>query len=148
MLHLVSGYSLIQFFDKKRFTEPTCRSTAMSKYHKNIKFNHRQRAQCTALEWAMETWNCMPIILMHFVEMTYVCFNSCCHTLGVPVVPGTDGPVSSIEEAEEFCSHHGFPIMLKAAYGGGGRGMRIVREKKVCKDWNTIKSYFVDISDN
>lgn len=49
---------------------------------------------------------------------------------GVPVVPGTDGPVTSAAEAEEFCKHHGFPIMLKAAYGGGGRGMRIVREQK------------------
>ncbi|XP_071834053.1 pyruvate carboxylase, mitochondrial-like [Apostichopus japonicus] len=48
----------------------------------------------------------------------------------VPVVPGTDGPVSSVAEAEEFCGQHGFPVMLKAAYGGGGRGMRVVREQK------------------
>ncbi|XP_078589578.1 pyruvate carboxylase, mitochondrial-like isoform X2 [Branchiostoma floridae x Branchiostoma japonicum] len=49
---------------------------------------------------------------------------------GVQVVPGTDGPVSTLEEAQQFCSEHGFPIILKAAFGGGGRGMRIVRNKE------------------
>ena len=44
---------------------------------------------------------------------------------GTPIVPGTDGPVN-VEEAIEFCSEFGFPVMLKAAAGGGGRGMRMV----------------------
>jgi len=42
---------------------------------------------------------------------------------GVPIVPGTDGPVTSSDEAMEFCMKHGLPIIFKAAYGGGGRGM-------------------------
>lgn len=46
---------------------------------------------------------------------------------GVKVVPGTDVPVKSSEEAVEFCKKHGFPVIFKAAYGGGGRGMRVVR---------------------
>src|SRR5512140_523789 len=45
---------------------------------------------------------------------------------GVPTVPGTNGPVSSIEEARAFCRDHGFPVLLKAAAGGGGKGMRLV----------------------
>lgn len=45
----------------------------------------------------------------------------------VPVVPGTDGPISTAEEAIEFAKTCGYPIMLKAAMGGGGRGMRVVR---------------------
>ncbi|XP_069036524.1 pyruvate carboxylase a [Lepisosteus oculatus] len=46
---------------------------------------------------------------------------------GVPVVPGTDAPISSLTEAQEFSNTYGFPIIFKAAYGGGGRGMRVVR---------------------
>ena len=45
---------------------------------------------------------------------------------GIPVIPGTDGPVSSLEEAMDFGDTYGFPVMLKAALGGGGRGMRAV----------------------
>uniref|UniRef100_A0A4W4E5C0 Pyruvate carboxylase n=1 Tax=Electrophorus electricus TaxID=8005 RepID=A0A4W4E5C0_ELEEL len=47
---------------------------------------------------------------------------------GVPVVPGSDAPISSLQEVQEFCNTYGFPIIFKAAYGGGGRGMRVVRE--------------------
>ncbi|KAK0403441.1 hypothetical protein QR680_016917 [Steinernema hermaphroditum] len=43
---------------------------------------------------------------------------------GIPVVPGTDHPITTPAEAVEFFKTHGGPIILKAAYGGGGRGMR------------------------
>lgn len=56
-----------------------------------------------------------------------VCF------LGVPVVPGTDAPISSLHEAQVFAQTYGFPIIFKAAYGGGGRGMRVVREYEVSR---------------
>ncbi|KYO46755.1 hypothetical protein Y1Q_0015754 [Alligator mississippiensis] len=46
---------------------------------------------------------------------------------GVPVVPGTDAPITSLTEAHEFSNSYGFPIIFKAAFGGGGRGMRVVR---------------------
>jgi pyruvate carboxylase len=45
---------------------------------------------------------------------------------GVPVVPGLDHPVADVEEIRAFAASHGFPIMLKAAFGGGGRGMRVI----------------------
>ncbi|WP_274309343.1 pyruvate carboxylase [Solibacillus daqui] len=45
---------------------------------------------------------------------------------GIPVIPGTDGPVASLEEVQSFGATHSYPIMIKAALGGGGRGMRLV----------------------
>ncbi|KAI5794709.1 carbamoyl-phosphate synthase L chain, ATP binding domain-containing protein [Pyronema domesticum] len=52
----------------------------------------------------------------------------------VPVVPGTPGPVSELAEAEAFVKEYGYPVIIKAAYGGGGRGMRVVREGDNLKD--------------
>ncbi len=49
---------------------------------------------------------------------------------GVPVVPGTDEPIEDPEEALSIAKEIGFPVILKAAAGGGGRGMRLVREEK------------------
>ena len=46
----------------------------------------------------------------------------------VPTVPGTPGPVETAEEAEKFVEEYGYPVIIKAAFGGGGRGMRVVRE--------------------
>ena len=46
---------------------------------------------------------------------------------GVPVVPGTEHALSTPEEAHAFAEMAGYPIILKAAFGGGGRGMRVVR---------------------
>lgn len=45
---------------------------------------------------------------------------------GLPIIPGTDAAVTTAQEALEFVTAHGCPVILKAAYGGGGRGMRIV----------------------
>jgi pyruvate carboxylase len=48
---------------------------------------------------------------------------------GVPVIPGVDKAISSEEEAVEVANMCGYPVMVKAAAGGGGRGMRIVRSE-------------------
>ena len=45
---------------------------------------------------------------------------------GIQYIPGSDGPVMNYEEVEKFAREEGFPIMLKAVNGGGGRGMRMV----------------------
>lgn len=48
----------------------------------------------------------------------------------MPVVPGTPGAIERFEEADAFVKEHGFPVIIKAAMGGGGRGMRVVREQE------------------
>jgi acetyl-CoA carboxylase biotin carboxylase subunit len=47
---------------------------------------------------------------------------------GIPVVPGSDGGVSSIEEAMAAAEKIGFPVLIKAAAGGGGRGMKVAKD--------------------
>ena len=49
---------------------------------------------------------------------------------GAPVVPGSEGPLSGVDEAQALADDIGYPIMVKATAGGGGRGMRIVRERE------------------
>ncbi len=48
--------------------------------------------------------------------------------VGVPIVPGSPGPVEDPEEALEFARTIGFPVIIKAAAGGGGKGMRVARD--------------------
>jgi acetyl-CoA/propionyl-CoA carboxylase biotin carboxyl carrier protein len=47
--------------------------------------------------------------------------------VGAPLAPGTPGPVSGAEEVLAFVAEHGLPIAIKAAYGGGGRGLKVAR---------------------
>ena len=60
---------------------------------------------------------------------------------GLPVIPGTDGPVNSLEEVKAFGDKYGYPIIIKATLGGGGRGMRIVKEESELEEsYNRAKS--------
>ena len=49
--------------------------------------------------------------------------------VGVPVLPGTDDAITGFEEAFTFCRSIGYPVMVKASAGGGGRGLRVVRSE-------------------
>ncbi len=49
---------------------------------------------------------------------------------GAPLVPGTPDPVSGAAEVEAFADEYGLPIAIKAAFGGGGRGMKVARERR------------------
>jgi acetyl-CoA carboxylase biotin carboxylase subunit len=52
---------------------------------------------------------------------------------GVPTVPGSDGPVESYQEALKFALEVGFPVLIKASAGGGGKGMRVARDEDELK---------------
>ena len=61
--------------------------------------------------------------------------------VGVPTIPGVEKAIESDEEAIEFANVCGYPIILKAAAGGGGRGMRVVREPgSLLAEYHTAKS--------
>ncbi|HEX5034811.1 MAG TPA: biotin carboxylase N-terminal domain-containing protein, partial [bacterium] len=53
---------------------------------------------------------------------------------GIPIVPGTAGGVTNAEEALAFARHAGYPVMIKASAGGGGRGLRVVRSDDELRD--------------
>src|SRR4051812_8190633 len=53
---------------------------------------------------------------------------------GVPVVPGTTEALTSVDEAKKVAKSFGYPVLLKAAAGGGGKGMRVVREESELAD--------------
>ena len=48
------------------------------------------------------------------------------HQVGAPMAPGTDGPVSGVDEVDAFVARYGLPVAIKAAFGGGGRGLKVV----------------------
>ncbi|GAA1876929.1 biotin carboxylase N-terminal domain-containing protein [Paeniglutamicibacter psychrophenolicus] len=50
--------------------------------------------------------------------------------VGAPLVPGTKDPVASTDEVLAFADEHGLPLAIKAAYGGGGRGIKVVRNRE------------------
>ncbi|MCB1246421.1 MAG: acetyl-/propionyl-CoA carboxylase subunit alpha, partial [Acidimicrobiia bacterium] len=55
-------------------------------------------------------------------------------TAGVPGVPGTLEPLTSAEQVAAFAEEHGFPVAIKAAAGGGGRGLKVVRSAEGLAD--------------
>jgi len=61
--------------------------------------------------------------------------------VGVPIVPGTPGPVEDVEQALEFAREIGFPVIIKAAAGGGGKGMRVAKsEEEFARSFSLARS--------
>lgn len=61
--------------------------------------------------------------------------------LGLPVVPGSEGALESVDHALETAESMGFPVIIKAASGGGGKGMKVVRDAKSLKEaYSTARS--------
>lgn len=59
---------------------------------------------------------------------------------GVPVVPGSDGLVKSLEDAKKICSQIKYPVIIKASSGGGGKGIRIAySEEELIKNYEIVK---------
>ena len=63
------------------------------------------------------------------------------HEVGVPTIPGVEEAIKSEEDAKKFAEFCGYPVMLKASAGGGGRGMRIVRNPEdLITEFNNAQS--------
>ncbi|AQS88958.1 acetyl-CoA carboxylase biotin carboxylase subunit [Neoasaia chiangmaiensis NBRC 101099] len=61
--------------------------------------------------------------------------------LGVPLVPGSDGALRSIDEAREVADRVGYPVLIKAAAGGGGRGMKVAQtEAEIEEAWSVART--------
>ena len=59
---------------------------------------------------------------------------------GVPILPGSDGPVDSEEKAQKIARELGYPVIIKAVAGGGGRGMRVIRQpQELAKNLKTAQ---------
>ena len=60
--------------------------------------------------------------------------------VGVPFIPGVEKAIETDEEVVQFADKIGYPVMLKAAAGGGGRGMRVVRDKSsIVQEYRTCQ---------
>ncbi|MCS6820685.1 MAG: acetyl-CoA carboxylase biotin carboxylase subunit [Microscillaceae bacterium] len=60
---------------------------------------------------------------------------------GVPIIPGSDGLLNSLEEAKELAKAIQYPVIIKATAGGGGRGMRIIQSEEEFENaWNSAKT--------
>ncbi|MEO1015893.1 MAG: acetyl-CoA carboxylase biotin carboxylase subunit [Pseudomonadota bacterium] len=61
--------------------------------------------------------------------------------VGVPLVPGSPGPVTTLEEAKSEAAKIGYPVLVKAASGGGGRGMKVAKtEADIGEAWSTARA--------
>ncbi len=60
---------------------------------------------------------------------------------GIPVIPGSDGSIKDLSQAEKVCEDIGYPVLLKAASGGGGKGIRLVKSKEELEtNYNIVKT--------
>lgn len=61
--------------------------------------------------------------------------------LGLPVVPGSDGAMNTLQDGLDFAREAGYPVLIKAASGGGGKGMKVVRKEEEFKEaYSTARS--------
>ena len=61
--------------------------------------------------------------------------------LGIPLVPGSDGAIKNLEELKKVAKGVGFPILIKAASGGGGKGMKVAEKPSELEEaWNLARS--------
>ena len=86
-------------------------------------------AETVALVWPAKPGANRPPELSEVIEALHSASRAEVQRLGVPTLPGTDDPVKDRRKALRLARAIGFPLIIKAAHGGGGRGMRVVHKE-------------------
>lgn len=110
-----------------------CRDLGVDAVHPGYGFLSENGDFCKALEQAGVTFIGPSPKAMH-VMGDKLAAKEAVKGFGVPLVPGTEGAVSDLDEAMRVAKSITFPILIKAAAGGGGKGMRVVEEESGLKE--------------
>jgi acetyl-CoA/propionyl-CoA carboxylase biotin carboxyl carrier protein len=123
--HRLPGDTPVQTYLDAGALLAVARSTGADAVHPGYGFLSEDAAFAEAVIGAGLTWIGPPPAAMRALG-DKVSARAVARRVGAPTVAGTDRPVSDVREMEEFAARHGLPVAIKAAHGGGGRGIRVV----------------------
>jgi len=130
--HCLEGTTALQTYLDTDKIIAAARATGADAIHPGYGFLSERADFATAVEAAGLTW-IGPTPENMALLGDKVASRRIAAQVGAPLVPGTPNPVAGLAEVEAFAAEHGFPIAIKAVYGGGGRGLKVVRQPSELK---------------
>jgi acetyl-CoA/propionyl-CoA carboxylase biotin carboxyl carrier protein len=123
--HRLAGYTPAETYLNTTALLAVARASGADALHPGYGFLSEDASFAEAVIGAGLTWIGPPPGAMRALG-DKVSARAVARRVGAPMVAGTDQPVSDVRQVEEFAERHGFPLAIKAAFGGGGRGIKIV----------------------